>query len=188
MSSAVEQGMCGGYAMRTEGATSNRWWALALVTLVALALAACGSGASSVDPAGGSSTGLVSPAGRSAPTATPYVAPTATPTIPTASLTLTCTVHTTEGSDDDETDQALSCSISHAPAGDTSFVLHYGVRDPSGATHSFTQTCSGALRNGVGTCTQEYDFILPFAPVPGAVSGQSSPSGKPLGPVLPSSV
>jgi hypothetical protein len=101
-------------------------------------------------------------------------------------LTLACTVRQSEGSADDETKQTLTCKVTHAPAADTHFTLHYSIRDPIGNLHPFTQTCDGSLRNGGGTCTQTYEFIFPFAPMPGPVTGETLPSHHKLGPVTPS--
>jgi hypothetical protein len=119
------------------------------------------------------------------PTLIPTAAVTATAAVSAAPLTLACTVRQSEGSSDDETKQTLTCKVTHARAADTRFTLHYSIRDPIGNLHPFTQTCDGSLRNGGGTCTQTYEFIVPFAPVPGPVTGETLPSHHKLGPVTP---
>lgn len=167
--------------MRRAGVDQWRRWGFALIALALLGLAACAN--SSSDDSGVTLT----PNGLSAGemTATAYVPPTATATIPTTSQTLTCAVRLSEGSQDDQVTQRLTCAVRDAPASDTTFTLHYGVFDPGGAIHPFTQTCAGALHNGSGSCAQTYEYILPFNARNGPVAGTSSPSGKALGPVVP---
>ena len=166
---------------------------VALLGLVCLGLAACGDGAvSSADngtlPFPTVSTSKPLPTatrpvvGRVAVTATPSAS--ATPPAPT----LTCAVHSAEGAEDDETQHTLTCTVKHAPLTDTRFTLHYGVRDPAGSIHPLDPACSGALHNGSGSCTQKYEFIVPFAPVPAPVTGASQPSDTALGPATPSSL
>jgi hypothetical protein len=156
-------------------------WGLALVALFLLGLVACASGPSDDSDASGT------PNGPSAGemTATAYVPPTATATVPTTSKTLTCTVRLGEGSEDDQISQTLTCTVRNAPASDTSFALRYGVLDPSGNSHPFTQTCDGSLHDGSGSCTESYQYILPFDAQNGPVTGASSPSGQKLGPIIP---
>ena len=159
---------------------------VALVCLLCLGLAACGDGAASSTDDGTPPFPTVS-ASKPLPTATrPVVGPvavTATPPAPT----LTCAVHSAEGSDDDQTQHTLTCAVKHAPLTDTRFTLHYGVRDPAGSVHPLEPACSGALHNGSGTCSQTYEFIVPFAAVPAPVTGASLPSDTALGPAAPSS-
>jgi hypothetical protein len=119
------------------------------------------------------------------PTVVAYQTPTPTATIPTTTFTLACAVNSSEGSEDDETEQTLTCKVTHAPAADTRFTLHYGVRDPVGTLHPLSQTCDGTLHAGVGTCRQTYEFVFAFPAAPGPVTGESLPSHQPLGPVMP---
>jgi hypothetical protein len=103
--------------------------------------------------------------------------------VPAASLT--CTVHTSAGSDDDEVKQTLSCMVTHAKATDTSFSLHYGLVDPLGHVRPFDKTCDGSLHNGSGSCTQAYEFIVPFRPAPAPVTGELLPSHVLIHPATP---
>lgn len=148
---------------------------LTLAALLCLALAACASATSRSSATGGST------AVAHAPTVTSHVAVTG----PVSSVVLTCTTRTTSGSEEDQVQQVLSCSVTNAPSADTQFALSYSIRSPAGTLHPFTQTCSGALHAGAGTCSQTYTFIVPYAPLPGPVSGESSPSHHTLGPVTP---
>jgi hypothetical protein len=77
-------------------------------------------------------------------------------------------------------DADLTCTVRHAPAGDTTFALHFGIVDPVGRLHTFPQTCDGRLVNGAGTCSQTYTFIVPFHAVPGPISGEALPSHHPI--------
>ncbi len=167
---------------------------LLLAALVSLGLAACGGDASSANNSPLLSATVAS--SRPLPTATrAVVGPVpigATPSAPgTASgsastATLTCAVHSAEGSDDDETQHTLTCTVKQAPLTDTHFSLRYGVRDPAGSLHSLAPACSGSLHNGAGSCSQIYEFVFPFTPVPAPVTGESLPSHKALGPAAPS--
>ena len=165
---------------------------VALVCLLCLGLAACGDGAASSADNGTLPFPTVSSA-KPLPTPTrPIVGPvvvTATPgaSATTSAPTLTCAVHSAEGSDDDETQHTLTCTVKHAPLTDTRFTLHYGVRDSAGSVHPLDPACSGALHNGSGSCSQKYEFIVPFAAVPAPVTGASLPSDTALGPAAPSS-
>lgn len=158
-----------------EGSRHLRWraWSvilplLAVLTLLAVGLAACGS--ASAEPSS---------------TDTPVAIATGPVASPTPGPALSCTVHTSAGEEDDSQQMALSCAVARAPAGDTSYVLHYGVNDPSGLFHAFSQTCAGTLHNGAGTCGQTYEYIFPFPAQPGPVTGQFSPSGLRFGPAIP---
>jgi hypothetical protein len=91
-----------------------------------------------------------------------------------------CTVHLDEGAVDDSVDADLTCTVRHAPVGDTSFALRFGIVDPVGRLHTFPQTCDGRLVNGAGTCSQTYTFIVPFHAVPGPISGEALPSHHPI--------
>lgn len=148
---------------------------LAALLLLCLCFAACDTGPtrSATDP------GVLTSPARG------YITSTPTATIPTTSFTLACVVHIAEGSEDDQTQHTITCKVTHAPPTDTRFTLHYSVRDPSGNLHNFTPTCDGSLRNGAGSCSKAYQFIYPFAAVPGPVTGESLPSHQPLGPVAP---
>lgn len=172
--------------------------ALLLVALACLGLAACADGsASNADngtlPFPTLSTSKPLPTatrpvvGPVAVTATPGASATATGSASPPTPTLTCAVHSAEGSDDDETQHTLTCAVKHAPPSDTRFTLHYGVRDPAGSVHPLDPACGGALHNGSGSCSQKYEFIVPFAPVPAPVTGASLPSDTALGPATPSS-
>ena len=149
---------------------------LLLATLLCLGLAACDDATSSA---------------LTLPTVVAYQSPTPTATIPATTFTLACTVRSSggegegAGGDNDEVQQILTCKVSHAPTADTRFTLHYGVRDPVGTLHPLSQTCDGSLRAGVGSCSQTYEIVFPFTPVPGPVAGESAPSHQALGPVLP---
>ncbi|HKS69322.1 MAG TPA: hypothetical protein VJQ45_02810 [Ktedonobacterales bacterium] len=185
--------------------------ALALVLTGALALAAAGSGRSG-HPSAVLGTGTPSIAAHSAPSTTtrPGSSATATPTHPAsaiatpartatsttgpnASRALTCTVHVSAGDSggdggDDSVTMALACTVAHAPQSDTSFSLSFGVLDPLGQAHTFTQACAGALRGGSGSCSQSYTFVVPYGVVPAPVTGQSLPSRQQLGPTTPTAV
>jgi len=150
---------------------------LAALLLLCLGFAACNAGptSSATDPGA-----LTSPARG-------YATKIPTATIPTTSFTLACSIHIAEGSEDDQTQHTITCKVTHAPAADTRFTLHYSVRDPSGNLHNFAPTCDGTLSNGTGTCSKTYQFIFPFAAVPGPITGESLPSHQTLGPVAPTS-
>jgi hypothetical protein len=163
--------------------------AFLLLAIVCLALAACSTGDTS-DTGNGALPFSTTDSSNPSPTATRAVigpvAVTVTPTVSATTVTLTCAVHSAEGSDDDETQHTLACTVKHAPTTDTQFTLHYGVRDPAGNVHSLAQTCNGSLRNGTGSCSQTYEFIFAFAPAPAPVTGELLPSHSALGPALPS--
>lgn len=156
-----------------------RWsgYGLLLVALGCLVLAACGNGD-------------ISAAANSSPATTPPVigpvVVTPTPSLSASTATLSCAVHSTEGSEDDETQQTLTCAVKQAPSTDTHFILRYSVRDPTGGIHPFSQTCNGSLRNGTGSCSQKYEFVFAFSPMSAPITGQSLPSRTPLGPATPS--
>lgn len=77
----------------------------------------------------------------------------------------------------------LTCQASGAASGDTSFKLHYTIKDGNGNLRTFDATCDGALRNGVGTCAQTYALVVPFDSGSASVSGEFLPSHKALGPL-----
>ena len=164
---------------------------VALVCLLCLGLAACSDGASSPD--NGTLPFPTVSSAKPLPTATrPVIGPVVVTATSGASATasaptLTCAVHSAEGSEDDETQHTLTCTVKHAPLTDTRFTLHYGVRDPAGSVHPLEPACSGALHNGSGSCSEKYEFIVPFAAVPAPVTGASLPSDTALGPAAPSS-
>lgn len=138
-----------------------------LIAPLCLGLAACGGAT-----------------GDATPTAA-YHTPLPATAVPTSSFTLACTMKSAENEGDDETAQTLTCAVKHVPATDTHFALHYAIRDPAGSLRPFEKLCEGTLKNGVGACSQVYEFTFPFAPVPGPVTGESLPSHTALGPVRP---
>lgn len=77
----------------------------------------------------------------------------------------------------------LTCKVSDAPSGDTSFQLHYSLKSGNGSLRHFDAVCEGALVNGTGTCTQTYALVVPFDSGSATVSGQLLPSHKALGPM-----
>jgi hypothetical protein len=156
-------------------------YCLLFAALLCLGLAACGGDETHGAKKGSPST---SPTVVNRP---PTSVAAATATVSAASLHLACTTHTTIGAQDDETQQTLVCTVSHAPTADTRFTLHYSIRDPLGTLRPFTQPCEGALQNGSGWCSSTYTFSVPFAPVPGPVTGETLPSHYALGPVTPHS-
>lgn len=156
----------------------------AAVLLVVVGLGVCLAACSDSAGTGGQTSiqpgGLATFVARSSPTG-PVASPTPGPA-------LRCTAHASEGAEDDSVRMALNCAVTHAPSGDTSFSLHFGVTDPVGNVHAFDAACDGTLQNGAGSCSQTYDFIFPFAAKPGPVSGMFAPSKLRVGPVLPASV
>lgn len=145
--------------------------AVLLLACLSLALVACESAS-----------------GPTAAATAPQPAATTGPALtPTPGTLLRCTAHTSAGQEDDSEQIALTCAVSHAPASETSYTLHFGITDPSGMFHALTPTCAGALQNGAGSCSQIYEFIFPFAANPGPVTGQFAPSGLRFGPVIPTS-
>jgi hypothetical protein len=158
------------------------------VALGCLALAACGGGGIGASSRTPSPYSPPSPSSPSPAASRPVIGPvavTATPSPSTSTATLACSVHTAEGSEDDETQQTLTCTVKQAPSTDSHFTLHYGVRDPAGNLHPFPQTCDGALRKGTGSCSQTYEFVFAFSPTPAPITGESLPSHKTLGPATP---
>ena len=170
--------------MRLRTTARRSGYAFLLIAMGCLAFSACGAGDA------GDAGDLSAAAKNPTPAVThPVMGPvvvTATLTVTASTAMLTCAVHSAEGSEDDETQQTLTCTVKQAPPTDTQFILHYSVRDPAGGLHSFTQTCTGLLRNGTGSCSQIYEFVFAFSPVPAPVTGESLPSHKALGPVTPS--
>jgi len=170
--------------MRLRTTARRSGYAFLLIALGCLAFSACGT--SDAGDAGD----ISATANNPTPAVThPVIGPvvvTATPTVSASTASLTCSVHSAEGSEDDETQQTLTCTVKQAPPTDTQFILHYGARDPAGSVHSFTQTCSGLLRKGAGSCSQVYEFVFAFSPVPAPVTGEALPSHRALGPATPS--
>ena len=107
-----------------------------------------------------------------------------TPTGSSSSPALTCATVLSGHSVDVVTAQ-LTCHVTGADPSDTSFSLQYRVTDDSGSAPHFTATCSGALRNGSGSCTQSYSAPVPRPLTPASVSGETTPGRQPLGPVTP---
>lgn len=173
--------------MRLRTTARQSGYAFLLIALVCLALAACGAASPADINATATTANNPSPTPAGTRPAIGPVVVTATPTPSVSTAQLNCTVRSAEGSEDDETQQTLTCTVKQAPLADTQFTLHYGVRDPAGGLHSFTQTCTGPLRRGGGSCSQTYEFVFAFSPVPAPVTGESLPSHKALGPVTPSS-
>ena len=138
-----------------------------VVSLLVLALAACGSGG---------------PTAASTPPPTAATGPVVTAT---PGPLLSCTAHSSAGEEDDSVRIALACAVSHAPASETSYTLHFGVTDPGGQYHALTPICAGSLHNGAGSCSQTYEFIFSFPANPGPVAGIFAPSGLRFGPVIP---
>jgi hypothetical protein len=173
--------------MRLRTTARRSGYAFLLIALGCLAFSAWGtSDAGDAGDAGD----ISATANNPTPAVThPVIGPvvvTATPTVSASTASLTCSVHSAEGSEDDETQQTLTCTVKQAPPTDTQFILHYGARDPAGSVHSFTQTCSGLLRKGAGSCSQVYEFVFAFSPVPAPVTGEALPSHRALGPATPS--
>ena len=115
----------------------------------------------------------------SATPAAAHSTPTATPVSGASGTNVTaasCTVHLDEGKVDDSVSADLTCTVRNAPTDDTSFALRFGIVDPVGRLQTFAQTCAGQLINGAGTCSQTYEFIVPFHAVPGPISGEALPS------------
>lgn len=163
--------------MRLRIAARRGGYAFLLVALGCLALAACGTGDinATANPSQAATRPVIGP-----------IVVTTTPTRSASTAILTCAVHAAEGSEDDETQQTLTCTVKQAQPTDTQFILHYAVRDPAGSLHPFTQTCTGLLRKGTGSCSQIYEFVFAFSAVPAPVTGESLPSHGALGPVTPS--
>lgn len=89
---------------------------------------------------------------------------------------------TAEGHGVDVINMKLTCQASGAASGDTSFQLHYSIKDGNGNTRTFDATCDGTLQNGAGSCSQTYALVVPFASGDATVSGEFLPSHKGLGP------
>lgn len=83
----------------------------------------------------------------------------------------------------DVVNMKVTCQASGAAKGDTSFQLHYTLKDGNGHTRTFDATCTGTLVNGAGTCTQTYALVVPFDSGSPMVSGEFLPSHKSLGPM-----
>ena len=163
--------------MRLRIAARRGGYAFLLVALGCLALAACDTGAinATANPSQAATRPVIGP-----------VVVTVTPTRSASTAILTCAVHAAEGSEDDETQQTLTCTVKQAQPTDSQFILHYGVRDPAGSLHPFAQTCTGLLRKGTGSCSQVYEFVFALSAVPAPVTGESLHSHGALGPVTPS--
>lgn len=96
--------------------------------------------------------------------------------------TLQCN-QSTEGHGVDVVNMKLTCQASGAARGDTSFQLHYTIKNGNGHTHSLNATCTGTLVNGAGTCTQTYALVVPFDTGSATISGEFLPSHTLLGPL-----
>lgn len=83
----------------------------------------------------------------------------------------------------DVVNMKLTCQASGAATGDTSFKLHYTIKDGNGNPRAFDATCDGTLQNGAGTCTQTYALMVPFDSGSASVRGEFLPSHKLLGPL-----
>lgn len=79
----------------------------------------------------------------------------------------------------------LTCTVMGAPAGATSFRLHYTVVSASGSAFTPDATCGGSLQSGSGTCTETYTIPFPTASGTPSVAGELLPGHQPLGPVRP---
>jgi len=124
----------------------------------------------------------------SATPAASHLTPTPAPASGGTNVTAaSCTVHLDEGKVDDSVGADLTCTVRNAPTGDTSFALRFGIVDPIGRLQIFPRTCDGQLINGAGTCSQTYEFIVPFHAVPGPVSGEALPSHHPIAGPSPTS-
>jgi hypothetical protein len=155
--------------MRPESIIRRSGYLLLLGLLLCVGLAAC------ADDSGASTTRTPAALAQTPPP---------TP-IPVSTSTLSCTIRSGEGEIEDATEQILTCNVSHMPTSDTSFALHYGIQDPAGQVIPLDPVCQGTLKEGSGTCTQTYEFVVAYPPVPGKVTGQSLPSHTNLGPVKP---
>jgi hypothetical protein len=96
--------------------------------------------------------------------------------------TLQCS-QTNAGHGVDVVNMKVTCQVSGAASGDTSFQLHYTLKSGTGTLRSFDATCSGALQDGKGTCTQTYALVVPFDSGSPSISGEFLPSHKGLGPL-----
>jgi hypothetical protein len=113
---------------------------------------------------------LLSGCGSSAASSSPHVS---------------CTVQIASGGVD-VTQALVRCTVSNAPASDTSFTLHYALVDDNGKTlPPFDAPCQGALAHGTGTCQQAHSVVAPKSPTDSQISGKSLPSDATLGPVPP---
>jgi hypothetical protein len=98
---------------------------------------------------------------------------------------VSCTIQIAPGGVD-VTQALVRCTVSDAPASDTSFTLHYALVDDNGKTlQPFDAPCQGTLAHGTGTCQQAYSVVAPKSPTDSQVSGKSLPSNTTLGPVTP---
>ena len=96
--------------------------------------------------------------------------------------TLQCN-QSTVGHGVDVVNMKLTCQASGAASGDTSFQLHYTIKNGVGQTHSLNATCTGALVNGAGTCTQTYALVVPYDTGSATINGEFLPSHTLLGPL-----
>lgn len=83
----------------------------------------------------------------------------------------------------DVVNMKLTCHVSGAASGDSSFALHYSIKNGNGVPRTFDATCAGTLSNGAGTCTQTYALVVPFDSGSASVTGEFLPSHKQLGPM-----
>ena|SRR5689334_7858205 len=150
--------------------------ALALLCAV-LALSACAAaGASPTQHATSSATGS-----RTTPSATSSAA------TPSTTASLTCTLNK-RITGIDVIAATLSCNVSGAAVGETSFTLAYMATGPNGQARPVGPPCIGPLQHGVGTCSQTFSLIAPYGVKPGSVEGEALPDHRHLGPVTPKMV
>ena len=83
----------------------------------------------------------------------------------------------------DVVNMKLTCQASGAASGDTSFQLHYAIKNGNGQSRTFDATCVGTLIHAMGTCTQTYALVVPFDAGSATISGEFLPSHKTLGPL-----
>lgn len=85
----------------------------------------------------------------------------------------------------DVVNKKLTCQVANAASSDTSFTLHYAIKNDNGTPRTFDATCEGSLKNGVGTCTQTYALVVPGDLGTPSVSGEFLPSHRAIGPIAP---
>ena len=83
----------------------------------------------------------------------------------------------------DVVNMKLTRKVSDVTSGDTTFKLHCSVKNGNGSPRSFDAICFGGLKNGVGSCTQIYELVVPFDDGSALVQGELLPSHQPLGPL-----
>ena len=95
--------------------------------------------------------------------------------------TLQCS-QTPAGHGVDVVSMKVTCQVSGAASGDTSFQLHYTLKSGNGTPRALDAICGGALHDGKGTCTQTYALVVPFDSGSPSISGEFLPSHLVLGP------